>query len=180
MKCSGLSICMRAERDISVTRTKPGHQEAVQEIPSLHLLNTNKRWPNKPTTSSTSSLVQQHFPTTPFKHKQNTSHTNHFPSTTELAVDRYKHFRWTPRTAWLTFAYVVIGPTIMGYFAYTTDVSQISCLHVHHFSFWSVCGVVVRCRGSIGQTGTGKGCEDASAVNDGVRCLQALREHKSN
>jgi hypothetical protein len=40
-----------------------------------------------------------------------------------MAVDRYKHFRWTPRTAWITVAYVLVVPSIMGYFAYTTDVS---------------------------------------------------------
>jgi len=45
-----------------------------------------------------------------------------------MAVDRYKHFRWTPRTAWITVAYVCIVPSIMGYFAYTTDVSLDSLL----------------------------------------------------
>jgi hypothetical protein len=43
-----------------------------------------------------------------------------------MAVDRYKHFRWTPRTAWITVAYVLVVPSIMGYFAYTTDVSFVS------------------------------------------------------
>lgn len=46
----------------------------------------------------------------------------------DMAVERYRYFRWTPRTAWLTFAYVVAFPTFLGYFAYTTDVSfTISC-----------------------------------------------------
>ncbi|KAI9838049.1 MAG: hypothetical protein M1819_006203 [Sarea resinae] len=36
-------------------------------------------------------------------------------------VNRHKYFRWTPRTAWLTFAYVVAVPSVLGYFAYTTD-----------------------------------------------------------
>ena len=46
-----------------------------------------------------------------------------------MMVDRYKYFRWTGRTAWITFAYVVAFPTLIGYFAYTTDVSENrSCL----------------------------------------------------
>ena len=40
-----------------------------------------------------------------------------------MAVERYRYFRWTPRTAWLSFAYVIAFPTFIGYFAYTTDVS---------------------------------------------------------
>lgn len=39
-----------------------------------------------------------------------------------MMVDRYKYFRWTGRTAWITFAYVVAFPTLIGYYAYTTDV----------------------------------------------------------
>ena len=40
-----------------------------------------------------------------------------------MYVNRHKYFRWTPRTAWLTFAYVVAIPSVFGYMAYTTDVS---------------------------------------------------------
>lgn len=42
----------------------------------------------------------------------------------DLYVNRHQYFRWTPRTAWLTFAYVVAVPSIFGYLAYTTDVSN--------------------------------------------------------
>ncbi|KAK7431811.1 hypothetical protein QQZ08_001752 [Neonectria magnoliae] len=34
---------------------------------------------------------------------------------------RYRFFRWTPRTAKLTFIYVALLPGIMGYIAYKTD-----------------------------------------------------------
>ncbi|KAF4437963.1 nadh:ubiquinone oxidoreductase subunit [Fusarium acutatum] len=34
---------------------------------------------------------------------------------------RHHYFRWTPRTARLTFIYVAVVPTIMGYIAYSTD-----------------------------------------------------------
>lgn len=44
-----------------------------------------------------------------------------------MMVERYKYFRWTGRTAWITFAYVVAFPAFIGYFAYTTDVSYRSC-----------------------------------------------------
>ncbi|KAK2070616.1 hypothetical protein P8C59_005095 [Phyllachora maydis] len=38
-----------------------------------------------------------------------------------MTTNRYKYFRWTPRTAWITFVYVAVVPSIFGYFAYTTD-----------------------------------------------------------
>ncbi|KAH7308179.1 hypothetical protein B0I35DRAFT_483453 [Stachybotrys elegans] len=34
---------------------------------------------------------------------------------------RHHYFRWTPRTAKITFIYVAVIPTIMGYVAYKTD-----------------------------------------------------------
>jgi hypothetical protein len=37
--------------------------------------------------------------------------------------NRHKYFRWTPRTAWFSFTFVVVIPTIVGYMAYKTDVS---------------------------------------------------------
>lgn len=36
---------------------------------------------------------------------------------------RHHYFRWTPRTAKITFIYVAVIPAIMGYIAYKTDVS---------------------------------------------------------
>ena len=42
-----------------------------------------------------------------------------------MYVNRHKYFRWTGRTAWLTFAYAVAVPAMVGYLAYTTDVSGI-------------------------------------------------------
>lgn len=35
--------------------------------------------------------------------------------------NRYKYFRWTPRTAWITFCYVAVVPSIVATIAYTTD-----------------------------------------------------------
>ena len=34
-----------------------------------------------------------------------------------------KYFRWTPRTAWITFAYAVAVPAMFGYMGFVTDVS---------------------------------------------------------
>ncbi|KAL2220524.1 hypothetical protein M432DRAFT_637057 [Thermoascus aurantiacus ATCC 26904] len=39
----------------------------------------------------------------------------------ELNQNRYKYFRWTPRTAWITFVYAAVVPGILGYIAYKTD-----------------------------------------------------------
>ncbi|KAI1423580.1 NADH:ubiquinone oxidoreductase 6.6kD subunit [Xylaria sp. FL1777] len=38
-----------------------------------------------------------------------------------MTTNRHKYFRWTPRTAALTFAYLVVAPTIVGVIAYQTD-----------------------------------------------------------
>ena len=40
-----------------------------------------------------------------------------------MMVNRHKYFRWTGRTARITFAYMVAFPAFMGYLAYTYDVS---------------------------------------------------------
>ncbi|KAK0722855.1 hypothetical protein B0T26DRAFT_704311 [Lasiosphaeria miniovina] len=38
-----------------------------------------------------------------------------------MNTNRYKYFRWTPRTAWITFMYVAVVPSIVGVIAYSTD-----------------------------------------------------------
>jgi hypothetical protein len=42
-----------------------------------------------------------------------------------MMVNRHKYFRWTGRTARITFAYMVAFPAFIGYLAYTTDVSSL-------------------------------------------------------
>lgn len=58
-----------------------------------------------------------------------------------MYVNRHKYFRWTPRTAWLTFAYVVLVPGIFGYMAYTTDVG-IAVITRHRRSLRPLCGIL--------------------------------------
>ncbi|OTA60305.1 NADH:ubiquinone oxidoreductase 6.6kD subunit [Hypoxylon sp. EC38] len=38
-----------------------------------------------------------------------------------MTTNRHKYFRWTPRTARITFMYAVVVPTIFGIIAYKTD-----------------------------------------------------------
>ncbi|KAM0428265.1 hypothetical protein ACHAPT_007166 [Fusarium lateritium] len=38
-----------------------------------------------------------------------------------MMKSRHHYFRWTPRTAKITFIYVAVIPAIMGYIAYKTD-----------------------------------------------------------
>ncbi|KAH8668312.1 hypothetical protein BX600DRAFT_548679 [Xylariales sp. PMI_506] len=38
-----------------------------------------------------------------------------------MQTNRAKYFRWTPRTARITFMYVVFVPAIVGLIAYKTD-----------------------------------------------------------
>ncbi|KAK3699780.1 hypothetical protein LTR37_016289 [Vermiconidia calcicola] len=38
-----------------------------------------------------------------------------------MYVKRHEYFRWTPRTAWLSFIYVMAVPAVGLYFAYKTE-----------------------------------------------------------
>ncbi|CAK7238822.1 MAG: hypothetical protein STHCBS139747_000242 [Sporothrix thermara] len=38
-----------------------------------------------------------------------------------MTLNRYKYFRWTPRTARITFMYVAVVPTLFGILAYSTE-----------------------------------------------------------
>ena len=42
----------------------------------------------------------------------------------DMSANRWKYFRWTPRTAWITFVYVVAVPSVIGYVGYVTEVSR--------------------------------------------------------
>lgn len=41
----------------------------------------------------------------------------------DMSANRWKYFRWTPRTAWITFAYVVVVPSALCYVGLVTEVS---------------------------------------------------------
>ena len=41
-----------------------------------------------------------------------------------MYVKRHEYFRWTPRTAWLSVAYVLAIPGALMYTAYKIDVSH--------------------------------------------------------
>ncbi|KAL2054685.1 hypothetical protein ABVK25_004989 [Lepraria finkii] len=38
-----------------------------------------------------------------------------------MSANRWKYFRWTPRTALITFMYVVAVPSAIGYLGFVTD-----------------------------------------------------------
>lgn len=38
-----------------------------------------------------------------------------------MSSNRWKYFRWTPRTAWISFVYMVAVPSVVGYVGYVTD-----------------------------------------------------------
>ena len=40
----------------------------------------------------------------------------------DMSSNRWKYFRWTPRTAWISFVYMVAVPSVVGYVGYVTDV----------------------------------------------------------
>lgn len=41
----------------------------------------------------------------------------------DMQSNRHVYFRWTPRTARVTFMYVAVVPVLLGIVAYKTDVS---------------------------------------------------------
>ena len=55
------------------------------------------------------------------KKKKESALTNKTP--TDMSANRWKYFRWTPRTAWITFVYVVAVPSLVGYVGFVTEVS---------------------------------------------------------
>jgi hypothetical protein len=42
-----------------------------------------------------------------------------------MYVHRHEYFRWTPKTAWNSFAFIVVIPAITAYIAYRWDVRVI-------------------------------------------------------
>ncbi len=40
-----------------------------------------------------------------------------------MTTNRYKYFRWTNRTARITFMFVAVVPTLFGILSYSTEVS---------------------------------------------------------
>lgn len=40
----------------------------------------------------------------------------------DMMANRYKYFRWTPRTGWLTFVYVVAIPSVIAFQGWRLDV----------------------------------------------------------
>ena len=43
----------------------------------------------------------------------------------EMQIERFKFFRWTPRTTFISLLFVGVIPGIFGYMGYVTDVSDI-------------------------------------------------------
>lgn len=41
----------------------------------------------------------------------------------DMFVKRHEYFKWTPRTAWLSIAYVIAVPSAFLYMAFKTEVS---------------------------------------------------------
>jgi hypothetical protein len=44
-----------------------------------------------------------------------------------MTTNRHKYFRWTRRTAWISFAYVMLVPAMLGTAGYMTEVSATTC-----------------------------------------------------
>lgn len=116
-------------------------QQCVPALNHLHNTTTNyylqispwtRRWSNTPVHLPHSPVPQpppygpmllQPSPSNSLRSIHNQSESPTDQQTQDMYVTRHQYFRWTPRTAWLTFAYVVAVPCVMGYVAYVSDVS---------------------------------------------------------
>lgn len=86
-----------------------------------------------------------------------------------MTTNRHKFFRWTPRTARITFMYAVFVPMIFGIVAYKTDVSTI-----HQLPFRQdpeiVRGLLTRCL-YTGQV-------QLPSEEEGRSCCRILSRHR--
>ncbi len=48
------------------------------------------------------------------------------PARADMQINRYKYFRWNARTAWVSVAYMVLFPSLIGFIAYKTDVRKLA------------------------------------------------------
>ena len=55
-----------------------------------------------------------------------------------MTANRYKYFRWTPRTARITLTYMFLVPGIVGYIAYKTDVSFVHSIHLFSRTIYNI------------------------------------------
>jgi hypothetical protein len=53
-----------------------------------------------------------------------------------MSNNRYKYFKWTPKTARVTFAYVFLIPSIFLYIGYKTEVCSLSHSYLSHDRLW--------------------------------------------
>ncbi len=65
---------------------------------------------------------------------------------TEMMVNRYKYFRWTPRTAWISFVYIVAIPASIGFLGYQQDVSRVALLFFVRLENYLVLILMLCCR----------------------------------
>lgn len=64
-----------------------------------------------------------------------------------MTSNRHIYFRWTPRTARITFMYAIVVPALVGFIGYKSDVSQDELLNSSRRL------KIYQFRGPMGQTG---------------------------
>ena len=48
----------------------------------------------------------------------------------DMMINRYKYFRWTPRTAWISFVYMTVIPSALLYAGWRVEVRDFSFLYL--------------------------------------------------
>lgn len=73
---------------------------------------------------------------------------------TDMSANRWKYFRWTPRTAWITFVYVVAVPSVLYYVGFVSEVSSALFFGLGYDGVGEMDGKE-RMKGRVGWEGTG-------------------------
>ena len=85
----------------------------------------------------------------------------------DMIQNRYKHFRWTKRTAGITFVYVIVVPTIVGYLGYKNDVGS------PFFVIWVYRGAVQEGHKRVADVDCYRACGICGRSGGVISCLSA-------
>ena len=95
--------------------------------------------------------------------------------TADMSANRYKYFRWTPRTAWITFVYVAVVPSVLGYVGYVTEVSRAALSIPLSVPYW-----LWRGDGVIGKRKKERGREERAEKRCCFGCQVGLDERDAD
>lgn len=96
-----------------------------------------------------------------------------------MYVKRHEYFKWTPRTAWISVAYIIAVPSVFMYLGWTTDVSEIPPvgMKVGCWSWLQQDSAFSVPRACMASRATRDGMTDSAFVGQVRHARQATRRH---